>query len=176
MLKGNYTGLRAIERDDLELLRAWRNRPEYRKYFREFREISIEQQLSWYESVQRKNSDAKMFAIIDLENGELIGACGLCYLDQFNRSADLSIYIGTNGCYIDEKFAPDAAKTLITYGFDELNLHRIWSEIYSIDQKKQKLFKEIGLKHDGTLRQTHWTGGAWCDSLYFGIISGEQKT
>ena len=37
MLKGKIVGLRAIEEDDLEVLLNWRNQPEYRRFFREYR-------------------------------------------------------------------------------------------------------------------------------------------
>ena len=51
MLEGQVVGLRAIERADLEPLREWRNRPEFRRYFREYREISPDMQQRWYETV-----------------------------------------------------------------------------------------------------------------------------
>ena len=78
-----------------------------------------------------------------------MGACGLCYINWVDRSADLSIYLGADDLYIDDRFAPDAARTLIRYGFDELGLHRIWAEIYSIDTRKQAFFEKLGFKLDG---------------------------
>lgn len=39
MLTGKRTGLRAIEQQDLNQLLEWRNQPEYRRYFREYREL-----------------------------------------------------------------------------------------------------------------------------------------
>jgi len=42
MLKGNYVGLRAIECSDLPKLMSFRNRPEYRRFFREYRELNSE--------------------------------------------------------------------------------------------------------------------------------------
>ena len=44
MLLGEYTGLRAIEEDDLEQLLVWRNDPAMRRYFREYRELSMANQ------------------------------------------------------------------------------------------------------------------------------------
>ena len=114
-----------------------------------------------------------MFSIINLENGELIGACGLNYIDWVNRNADLSIYVGIDDLYIDEKFAPDATKLLLCYGFNELNLHRIYVEIYDIDIKKQKLLEDLNFTYDGLLRETHWTEGKWCNSLFYSILESE---
>ena len=47
MLKGSFVGIRAIERADLPILLEFRNKPEYRRYFREYRELSMENQKVW---------------------------------------------------------------------------------------------------------------------------------
>lgn len=175
MLKGQLVGLRAIERKDLPQLLAWRNRPEFRRYFREYRELNTEQQITWYENKVLNDSSTRMFAIETLSNSELLGACGLCYIDWINRSADFSIYLGARNLYIDDTYAPDAARLLIRYGFDELALHRLWSEIYDFDTAKAQMFEKLGFHLDGRHRQTHWTEGSWCDSLFFGLLNFNKK-
>lgn len=173
MLSGRRVGLRAIDRGDLAQLLVWRNRPDFRRYFREYRELNADQQLAWYESKVLNDPGTRMFAIVDLETGRLLGACGLCYIDWINRSADFSIYIGEGDLYIDEDIAIDAARTMIGYAFDELNLHRLWSEIYDFDLKKTQMFDTLGFHLDGRHRQTHWSEGRWCDSLFFGLLRSD---
>lgn len=175
MLKGELTGLRAIEEGDLEQLLAWRNDPRLRRFFREYRELSMTQQRGWFETKANNDPSIRMFSIIDLKNGELMGAAGLCYIDWVNRNADFSIYLGVDDLYIDEDFAPDAGRTLLKYGFDELNLHKVWSEIYSIDTPKQQLFFELGFTREGVHRETHWTEGQWVDSLFYGLLAKDFK-
>lgn len=173
MIEGKFVGLRAIEYDDLHKFLEWRNKPELRKNFREYKELSFSNQENWFNNVVLKSPNNVMFAIINLENNELIGACGLNYIDWVNRNADLSIYIGLNGVYIDDVFAPDATNLLLDYGFHELNLHRIYVEIYDIDLKKQKLLEDLDFNFDGLLRETHWTEGKWCNSLFYSILKYE---
>lgn len=171
MIKGQVTGLRAIEKSDLPQLLEWRNQPEYRQFFREYRELNSDNQMFWYEKYVMNDPSTRMFAIVELSTNELIGACGLCYIDWINRNADFSIYIGKDNLYIDEKYAVDAAITMEKYGFEELNLHRLWSEIYSIDEKKYTFFKKLGFKEEGRFKDTHWTHGKWVDSIYFAKIN-----
>ena len=173
MIEGKFVGLRAIEHDDLHKFLEWRNNPELRRNFREYKELSFSNQESWFHSVVLKSPNNIMFAIVNLEDNKLIGACGLNYIDWVNQNADLSIYIGLNGVYIDDKFAPDAMKLLLDYGFNELNLHRIYVEIYDIDLKKQKLLEFLNFNFDGLLRETHWTEGKWCNSLFYSILKHE---
>lgn len=174
MLKGQFTSLRAIEKDDLSQLLAWRNTPELRRYFREYRELNHEQQLSWFNDKVNNDASTRMFAIVDQQE-KLLGAAGLCYIDWVNRTADFSIYIGRGGLYIDEKIAPDAARVMIRYAFDELGLNRLWSEIYSFDQAKVNFFNHLRFNLDGKHRQTHWAESAWHDSLFFSLLSSDPQ-
>ncbi len=167
MLMGKNVGLRAIEKEDLTKLLFWRNNPDFRLYFREYRELNFENQIQWFDKYVMHDVSTRMFAIIDLETSDLIGACGLCYIDWVNRSADFSIYIGKDDLYIDEFYAIEAGKLMEIYGFQELNLHRLWSEVYSIDNKKQAFFSTMGFELEARLKETHWTQGKWVDSLYF---------
>lgn len=146
MLRGKYTGLRAVERKDLARLLEWRNMPEYRMYFREYRELGWDNQERWFESNVLSDEHTRMFSIVKPDNGELIGACGLCYIDWVNQCADFSIYVGKGNVYIDDFYAIDAAKVLMSYGFDELNLYRLWCEIYGIDEKKKQMLENLGLR------------------------------
>ncbi|MGO4374352.1 GNAT family N-acetyltransferase, partial [Paenibacillus sp. MCAF20] len=175
MLDGQVVGLRAIEREDLNQLMAWRNKPQFRRYFREYRELNSDNQNQWYEKFVLSDRNTVMFAITELSTGRLLGACGLCYIDWVNRSADFSIYIGADELYIDEIYADDAAKVMMAYGFDELGLHRLWGEIYEFDVPKQKFFGRIGFKEDGRLRDTHWAEGIWHASIYYSCLINEYN-
>ena len=47
MLKGDLIYLCALEREDLPYLMNWRNQTEFRKHFREYREINTDMQNNW---------------------------------------------------------------------------------------------------------------------------------
>ena len=173
MISGENIGLRAIEKKDLSQLMQWRNNPELRKFFRETDEINSINQEKWFESIIAKNSIHKMFSIIKLDTNELMGACGLCYIDWVNRSADFSIYLGYDNLYIDEKYAVEAAKLMRNYGFNVLNLHRLWAEIYSIDEPKKNFFDILGFTLDGVMREAYWYDNKWHSSLFYSLLSSD---
>ena len=56
------------------------------------------------------------------------------------------------------------------YGFKELNLHRLWTELYDFDTKKIEMFQKLGFVQEGRHRETHWTDEKWCDSVYFSFL------
>lgn len=175
MIKGRATALRAIEASDLDQLLAWRNRPELRRFFREYRELNATQQRQWFDSKVNGDPSTRMFAIVHQDTDTLLGAAGLCYIDWINRTADFSLYIGHEGLYIDDTLAPDVAVTMIDYAFDELGLNRLWSEIYAFDEAKTRFFQKLGFTLDGRHRQTHWAEGAWHDSLFFSLLASDTR-
>lgn len=173
MLKGKITGLRAVEKEDLVYLRDWRNISSFRKNFREHKELSLFNQDAWFNRTLSSPNDF-MFVIVDLENNQPIGACGLLYTNWIIRSADFSFYIGHDELYIDEKYAYDAAKILIEYGFKDLNLNKIWMELYEYDVKKLDFFKNtFNFRVDGMLRQNAFNDGKYWGSYVLSILSSE---
>lgn len=175
MISGKFVGLRALEKEDLPQLMSWRNDPELRKYFRETSEINSINQEKWFDSINAKNSIHKMFAIVKLETNELMGACGLCYIDWVNRSADFSIYLGLDELYIDDIYAVEAAELMRDFGFSVLNLHRLWAEIYSIDEPKKKFFDILHFSLDGEFRETYWYDNQWHNSLFYSLLSTDAN-
>lgn len=176
MLTGKKIGLRKIDKSDLEFLKDWRNMSSYRKYFREYRELNLDDQLNWYEKFVMNDKGTLMFAIVELSSNELIGACGLCYINWVQRNADLSLYIGKDDIYVDEAkegLAWESMQVLFQYAFEELNLHRIWTEIYTIDKKKRELFERFGMKLDGVLRGTYFYKGKFINSYIYSILQNE---
>jgi RimJ/RimL family protein N-acetyltransferase len=174
MISGKYVGLRAIEKDDLQQMLHWRNLPQFRQYFREYRELNFMNQEYWFENIVQKDRNTIMFSIVDLKNGNLLGSCGLCYINWINRNADFSLYIGASDAYIDKKFAPDAGKVLLKYGFNELNLHRVYAEVFDFDTQKQALMKRLGFRLEGEHRETHWSEGRWNNLLMYGVLKNDD--
>jgi hypothetical protein len=172
MINGEKVYLCSIERVDLESLRIWRNRSEYRMFFREYREISQDMQEKWYQTKVLDDLSTIMFAIRFLDSNELIGCCGLCYINWIHRNADLSLYIGWNNTYIDnEGYAEEATRLLLNYSFNELGLVKVWTEIYEFDELKVNLYKSLGFSQDGLLRKQYFYEGKWWNSRIMSILS-----
>jgi RimJ/RimL family protein N-acetyltransferase len=174
MIKGTKVGLRAIEAEDLSLLRDWRNISSFRRNFREFKELNMVNQQAWHSKVSSSSNDF-MFIIERLDSKEPVGVCGLLYINWIIRSADFSFYIGLNEAYIDDEgYALEAAQLLISYGFNNLNLNKIWMELYEFDNKKIDFFtKAFGFKKDALLRQNCFEDGRYYDSVIISLLRSE---
>jgi len=177
MLIGKKVSLRALEDTDLQLLKDWRNNENFRKNFREYKELNLVDQKNWFDNYVVKNDKTIMFGIVENETGQLVGVCGLCAINWVYRNADLSLYVGKDNIYIDNErdgFAWGTLDLLFEYAFNRLNLHKIWTEIYEFDPKHQ-LFKEYGLSMDAVLRDNYFYDGKFMDSNIYTILEDEWR-
>lgn len=173
MIAGKLVGLRAVEKEDLIILRDWRNNPNFRKNFREVRELSLIDQEGWLESLYKTKHINFMFVIVRLTDNKPIGAAGLLYINWINRSADFSFYIGEENAYIDDKgYSLEAVQLLIDYGFKNLNLNKIWMELYEFDHSKINFFKNnFNFIIDGKLRENCFENGRYYDSFIISLLN-----
>ena len=83
--------LQSLDRAMAMRVRHWRNNPAIRGWCRQRFLISDFDQENWYEAMSR-DSSIKMYLIED-ENKEPSGVCGLTGMDPWNRRAEFSCYI-----------------------------------------------------------------------------------
>jgi RimJ/RimL family protein N-acetyltransferase len=175
MLKGKHVSLFAVEKEDLQQLRDWRNNPSFRKHFREYQELNLAQQEKWFEGKVVADNTTLMLSIRRNDDNELLGCCGFVYINWVHRHADLSLYIGWEDAYIDDEgYAEESCRLLLDYGFNELCLNKIWTEIYEFDGKKMALYDKLYFRQDGLLRQNYWYDGKWWDSRILSILKSEN--
>ena len=66
-------------------------------------------------------------------------------------------------------------KSRYKYGFEELNLHRLWVEIFEIAKENIKLFEQLKFVKEGILRDKVWRQGKWWNSIFYSKLSTEYK-
>jgi len=175
MIQGQKVSLRAVSRSDLPLLMEWRNQESFRQYFREYRELNMEHQENWFSKFVVGDDRTIMFSVVLNDAPHtLAGCCGLCYINWADRNADLSLYIGHQNAYIDQEgLAEEACRLLFSYGFGELGLHKIWTEIYEFDTPKKDLYTQLGFHQDGLLREQYFHRGRWWNARILSLLASE---
>ena len=173
MITNGKIGLRAVEKADLIQLKEWRNNPDFRKHFREIRELSDSNQDRWFENLNQ-DSSSYFFSIVSLETGSIIGAGGLLYTNWLIKSADFSFYIGDSNEYVSaSERCMDAISAILEYGFGTLGLNKVWMELYGNDDRKLKLFKDsFNFSIDGVLRD-NWFENGYHNSFLLTLLRSE---
>ena len=161
------TTLRPIEVEDLAALRDWRN--QLRKQCREYRFLNMVNQKDWFEEMSRDRS-MQMLAIE--HDGELAGVCGLAYIRWTFRSAEVSLYVAPE--FQGMGIGKEALWELIHLGFGELNLHRLWAEIFEFNDPAIKLFEGAGFRCEGRLKDSAFWDGRYYASFIYGKVRDDQ--
>jgi RimJ/RimL family protein N-acetyltransferase len=152
--------------------RDLRNDPEIWKWCRQYTLINQAEHAAWEES-QQKDPTIKMYGIMDYEKYQqktvsyMVGTGGLTSIDKHNQSAEFSLFIAPE--HQREGYGRKALQTLITHGFRDHNLRRIWGESFE-GNPAQKMFEKIGMELDGTLRKSYFLDGKFVDSHIWSIL------
>ncbi|WP_329453230.1 GNAT family N-acetyltransferase (plasmid) [Streptomyces sp. NBC_01724] len=70
-------------------------------------------------------------------------------------------------------YATDAARTLVTYTFQELGLHRVSAAIGPENTASIAMAEKLGFAREGVLRDHVFTNGAWRDSVLYSVLAHE---
>jgi len=90
------------------------------------------------------------------------------------KAAKLGYAVGADSW--GKGYATDAARTMITFGFTELDLHRISAAIGPDNESSISVVKRLNFQYEGRLRDHVFTNGAWRDSLLFSVLCHELGT
>jgi len=174
MFEGKFVTLRALEKDDLSSLKEWRNSLHVRKSTREYKLLNMINQKNWFESIHQSNPPKDiMFGILN-KRKKLIGVTGLTYIDWKNRNSEISIYFSTKNWQTKPE-ANEVINLIMEYGFEELNLNRLYVEIFSLMKENIKLFIKMKFIKEGQLREKIWRENKWWDTLIFSKLAKEYK-
>jgi len=175
MFEGKYVNFRSLEVEDLKLLRKWRNDKKTRIHTREFRLLNMINQKHWFESIHTENPPKFIMFGVSNKKNQLIGMCGLTYIDWKNKHAEISIILSQKN-WQRTKEAQNTIEMLIQYGFSELNLHRLWAEIFATAPENVNLFEKMNFIKEGELREKLWRGNYWHNSFIYSILSEAKNT
>ena len=174
MISGKKVYLKEVEEEHLPILLKYRNNPNFRKYYREYRVLNSQNKLNWWKD-KVCNDDSWQFFVVTphQEPDKVIGSVGLTYIHPVYKSGEFSLTIGDED-YRGGGYGSDALRTVIMFGFDQLNLNRIWCEVYS-NNKAVDVYKHIGFKEEGVLRQSVFKDGEYHDSHVMSMLKSEYK-
>lgn len=164
--------IRCIEESDLKIIQKWRNNESLRRFFREYRDLSLEQEKDWYLKIIFDNR-FEMFVIT--AHDKVVGVCGLTYIDWVNRHCDLHFYIGDDLKWIDKKYAPPAIKIILKKAFHSFNMNKVWVEIYETDKKKLEFFMNNNFEIDATLREHYFYDGKYHTSYILSLLKKDYE-
>lgn len=175
VLKTNRLILRNFKESDLNDYRAIRSSPEFQRYYSE-EDAAIEKSdylLELFISQASENPRLNYQLAIENMAGTLIGSCGIRVVSEEEKQ-------GSFGCEIAKEFwhqgfALEASQTLFNFGFQTLELHRIYAETISENSDAIALAKRLGMHLEAELRENRFFRNKWWNTAILAILSSEWK-
>jgi len=97
-----------------------------------------------------KQPDKLWLAITLRSEGQQIGGIGL-RIEQQHQHAELGYWLGVS--YWGQGYATEASREMLRYGFEELNLHRIFATHFKHNPASGRVLKKIGMHYEGCQRE-----------------------
>jgi RimJ/RimL family protein N-acetyltransferase len=175
MIEGELVNLRAQELDDLERDLAWMNDREVTRFLNARYQLSRAAEEGWLrDHVSNPMSHAHAAFAIETKDGRHIGNTDLMDVSAENRCATLGIMIGDKA-YWSKGYGTDAMRTLVRFGFEEMNLHRIQLTVDARNERAQACYRKCGFVEEARLRQHRYAEGQFHDTLWMSVLREEWE-
>lgn len=130
---------------------------------------SLEDGVKWISEHPQNYANKKCisFAITLTKTQELIGTISLDF-NLNNRRAELGYWLGKK--YWNKGFCTEAARTIIEFAFQQLNLNKVTSHHLSRNPASGRVLLKAGLQHEGSQRKHIFKNNVAEDVELYGIV------
>jgi RimJ/RimL family protein N-acetyltransferase len=176
MLEGRLVRLRPLEPSDADNYYRWMNDNEVKQYLgmRYFIPRAAEEEWLRPRTNQQLSYNNLQFAVETLDDGRHIGSIGLHETHAEDRKAIVGIAIGDKTVW-DQGYGTDAMITLLRFGFDEMNLHRVMLHVDERNLRAQASYKKCGFVEEGRLRDDRFAVGRYWATVVMSILEDEFR-
>ena len=168
-LNGNNITLRAFKQEDAETLATLLNNSRVVANLRDYIPFpyTLKDAMDFIHLCQEENP-RQNFAI---EHNKLfVGSIGLVkQVDVYRKSAEIGYWIGEP--YWGKGIATEAAKLITAYGFEQLELLKIFSAVFDFNKASQRVLEKAGYKLEAIIEKAIYKNHKLCDEYRYGCIN-----
>ncbi len=145
---------------------------------RQQRLLTDRDQEEWFHRIKNDPSQAIFSLMLPNEQGvmKLIGYCGITNIDHKNRRGEISFIVDPARVKNEKLYREDLLSVLYIlccYGFESLNLHKLYAETFAFRKYHIKVLEEFGLRCGGILREHKFVNGKYWDSIIHSVLQRE---
>ncbi len=119
-----------------------------------------------------KRGERLDLGVFKIEDDKMIGRIALHSVDfGIQRSAGASYWIDEDET--KNGYATEALATLLSFAFEEINLHRIWLKITKQNKPSNAVAKKLGFVSEGTSRSCLFINKEWQDTNFYSMLEEE---
>jgi RimJ/RimL family protein N-acetyltransferase len=117
--------------------------------------------------------DAVRFGV-DTRDGRHIGWVNLFDTSPESRSAQLGVFIGERE-YWSRGYGSQAVALALDFAFDEMNLHRVWLQVWSFNPRAIAAYRKLGFIEEARLRRDLYAMGEYHEVIVMGVLEDEWR-
>jgi ribosomal-protein-alanine N-acetyltransferase len=173
-LEGERIYLRALSSQDLSpTYMQWLNDAEVCRHNSHAVFPNDEERMQRFLQNTRSSSNSQVvLAIIDKQTDKHIGNLSLQNINWISRNAEFAILLGDKEFW-GKGIGEEAAKLVVAYGFERLNLHRIYCGTLAGNKGMQKLAQKLKMEQEGVRREAIFKEGKYEDIVEFGVLKND---
>jgi len=173
MIEGKVVRLRALEPTDAEKAFLWINDREVTQFLMARYPLSLAAERDWVANAAKPMDYGEVrFAIETKDERVHIGMCGLHRGRAEDRNAELGIMIGDKS-YWNGGYGTDAMLTVLRFGFDQMNLHKVALGVFAFNERAQTVYRRCGFVEEGRFREDVFQDGRYVDQVRMSVIRRE---
>ena len=161
--------LRFMTYDDTDLIVNWRNIDDVRKNFIYQALFTRESHENWIRT-KVETGDVVQMIICETGSDRPVGSVYVRDVDRTHHNAEYGIFIGEADAR-GKGYGTAAAKLMIRYCFEEMNLHRLFLRVYAENQQAIKSYEKAGFEREALLRDDVCINGNYRDIVLMGILN-----
>lgn len=158
--------IRSMTLEDIELVLAWRNHPEVRRFMFSQAEISINEHRAWYE---KSATDPRRHLLIYEENNIPLGFVNVIETSE-GGIADWSFHVSPSS---PKGTGTKLGLAALNYSFGVLRLHKVCGQVLDYNDRSIKLHQRLGFAQEGLLRDQFYDGHSYYSVYCFGLIGSD---
>lgn len=158
---GNLVCLKHLNSKDQRQVREWNKDIEVSKY----REI---------DRLGDKKLQHISFGIYDQKSLNLIGDIGISLIDLKDKHAEIGMTIGDKN-YWNKGYGTDLVKTILRFCFKELDVNKVYLDVWEENKRAIKCYLKCGFKKDGVLRDHVFRDGIYHNKWIMSVLKREWK-
>ncbi|MFJ9374117.1 GNAT family N-acetyltransferase [Streptomyces sp. NPDC101455] len=171
VLTGEKTVLRPFTASDADPMWQLIQDPEVVRFtFEPSTELTLARLRSVY-GARTTQPDRLDLAVTDPVTGELLGEVVLFEWDPAARSCTFRTLIGPRGR--GRGIGTEATRLILGYGFEQLSLHRVQSEVYGNNHRARRVYEKVGFVVEGVRREAQSRDREWVDEVVMGVLDRE---
>lgn len=121
-----------------------------------------------------KAQEGIAWGVTPRDHGRVIGLFGFHYWSKHHRRAETGYDMAR--AYWGRGIASEALRAIISFGFERMNLHRIYANTIADNHESVRMLERLGFQREGTRRESSWEDdGTFHDSAMYGLLRREFR-